>query len=137
MKGIHLSDIGDHEAVQLGKDMMEVLELYYPERMAKAYVINCPRFFAALWSVAKPLLDPQTANKIKLISKFKNILPALQEDIDDDVIPKAYGGNGIDNWYDSKEEKDIFALATGLNQGGQTVVSSDSKEEQQATKKEN
>ena len=92
---------------------MEVLELYYPERMAKAYVVNCPKYFAALWSVAKPLLDPQTSNKITLISKFKNILPALRKDIDDDVIPKAYGGNGIDNWYDSKEEEEIFALATG------------------------
>ncbi len=121
MKGIHLSDVGDHEAVQLGKEMMEVLELYYPERMAKAYVVNCPKYFAALWSVAKPLLDPQTSNKITLISKFKNILPALRKDIDDDVIPKAYGGNGIDNWYDSKEEEEIFALATGGPRGGLTI----------------
>lgn len=113
MKGIRLSDVGDHEAVQLGKDMMELLELYYPERMAKAYVVNCPRFFAALWSVVKPLLDPQTAKKITVITKPKNIFPALQQDIDDEVIPKEYGGNGIDRWYDSKEEKEIFALATG------------------------
>ena len=111
MKGIRLSDVGDHEAVQLGKDMMDVLEQYYPERMAKAYVVNCPKFFAALWSVVKPLLDPQTANKITLVSRFKNILPALRNDLDDDVIPKVYGGNGVENWYDSKEEKEIFALA--------------------------
>jgi len=52
MKGIGFSDIADSEAVHLGKQMMEVLEQHYPERMAKAYVVNVPGFFGAIWRVS-------------------------------------------------------------------------------------
>lgn len=52
MKGIGFSDIADSEAVHLGKQMMEVLEQHYPERMSKAYVLNVPGFFGAIWRVS-------------------------------------------------------------------------------------
>jgi hypothetical protein len=52
MKGIGFSDIADSEAVHLGKQMMEVLEQHYPERMSKAYVVNVPGFFGAVWKVS-------------------------------------------------------------------------------------
>jgi hypothetical protein len=122
-KGIHLGDIADHEAVNLGKQMMDVLENHYPERMAKAFVINVPRFFSAIWSVIKPLLDPHTAKKITVISKHSKVLPTLQEHISLDVIPKAFGGQGIDDWYDSVEEKDFFELANKNNTGNVVVNS--------------
>ena len=115
MKGIGFSDIADSEAVHLGKQMMDVLEQFYPERMAKAYVVNVPGFFGAVWRVIKPMLDPNTAKKINVITKFKHIVPALQEEMDLEVIPKMYGGKGVENLYDTPEEKEIFALADRVN----------------------
>lgn len=115
MKGIRLSDVADSEAVHLGKQMMDVLENHYPERMAKAFIINVPGFFSALWSMAKPLLDPHTAKKIQVISKKGKILPALKEVIDESVIPKAYGGQGAEDFYDSVEESLIRSLACENN----------------------
>ena len=115
MKGIGFSDIADSEAVHLGKQMMDVLENHYPERMAKAFIINIPRFFSALWSMAKPLLDPHTARKIRVISKESKILPALREVMHESVIPKAYGGQGVENFYDSVEESLIRSLACENN----------------------
>eukprot|EP00204_Picochlorum_oklahomense_P001175 CAMPEP_0118799432 /NCGR_PEP_ID=MMETSP1161-20130426/1648_1 /TAXON_ID=249345 /ORGANISM="Picochlorum oklahomensis, Strain CCMP2329" /LENGTH=738 /DNA_ID=CAMNT_0006727131 /DNA_START=121 /DNA_END=2337 /DNA_ORIENTATION=- len=115
MKGIRFSDVADSEAVHLGKQMMDVLENHYPERMAKAFIINVPGFFSALWSMAKPLLDPHTAKKIKVISKKGKILPALREVMDESVIPKAYGGQGSEDFYDSVEESLIRSLACENN----------------------
>jgi len=63
----------------------------------------------------KPLLDPNTAHKIRVITKYHEILPALRQEIDDDVIPQEYGGKGVSSWYDSAEEEQIFALAAQVN----------------------
>lgn len=115
MKGIGFSDIADSEAVHLGKQMMDVLEHHYPERMAKAYVINVPGFFGAVWKMIRPMLDPNTSKKIRVVSKFKKILPSLREEMDDEVIPQAYGGKGISRWYDSEEERSIHDVAERAN----------------------
>ena len=63
----------------------------------------------------KPLLDPNTAHKIRVITKYHEILPALRQEIDDDVIPQEYGGKGVSSWYDSAEEEQIYALAAQVN----------------------
>jgi hypothetical protein len=34
--------------------------LYYPERLAKAIVINAPSWFAYAWKIAAPILDEAT-----------------------------------------------------------------------------
>lgn len=123
LKGIGLLDLADKEAIGLGQQMMDILEKYYPERMAHAFVVNTPSFFATAWKMVKPLLDPRTAKKIQVLSNPKMTLAALRELMDDDTIPKAYGGNndadgytvGFGEWYESKEEKKIAALAAKLN----------------------
>lgn len=123
LKGIGLLDLADKEAIGLGQQMMDILEKYYPERMAHAFVVNTPSFFATAWKMVKPLLDPRTAKKIQVLSNPKMTLAALRELMDDDTIPKAYGGNneadgykmGFGEWYHSKEEKKIAALAAKLN----------------------
>lgn len=114
-KGISFGDISDSEAVGLGKQMMDMLEQYYPERMAKAFVVNIPGFFSILWKMVRPMLDPRTAEKITVVSGKKGALNALRTVMDDEVIPKEYGGNGVGSWYEGPEEKAIAALATKLN----------------------
>ena len=123
LKGIALLDLADKEAIGIGQQMMDILEKYYPERMAHAFVVNTPSFFATAWRMVKPLLDPRTAKKIQVLSNPKITLTALREVMDDDVIPVAYGGKnqgdgyklGFQEWYKSPEEKKIAALATKLN----------------------
>jgi len=113
-KGIGLGDISDSEAVGLGKQMMDILEQYYPERMAKAFVVNIPSFFSILWRMARPMLDPRTAEKITVVSGKKAALAALRTVMDDDAIPQEYGGTGVAHWYDSPEEERIAVLAAQL-----------------------
>jgi len=106
MRGIKISDITDSEAVNLGYEMMQMLESHYCERMARAIVI-APPFFTSIWKLVRPLIDPATASKIKVVPKGK-LLAALRAEMDDDVIPKCWGGTGVDGWYDSDMEKALF-----------------------------
>ena len=71
---------------------MGVLERHYPERMAAALVVNPPPFFAALWRVVRPLLDPRTARKIRVLPSRREALAALRELMEEEHIPTAYSG---------------------------------------------
>jgi CRAL/TRIO domain len=124
LKGISLFDLADKQAIALGQLMMDTLEKYYPERMAKAFVVNAPSFFATAWKMVKPMLDPRTALKIQVLAGIPATLSALQEIMDDDVIPVAYGGKnpitGYDlgftgGWYKGEIEKQLTEMANELN----------------------
>jgi hypothetical protein len=127
LKGISLFDLADKQAIALGQQMMDLLEKYYPERMAKAFVVNTPSFFATAWKMVKPMLDPRTAQKIQVLSGTPQTFSALSEIMDDDVIPVAYGGKnpitgyeiGFEGgWYEGAIEKQLSALADELNSSG-------------------
>lgn len=126
LKGLGLMDLADKEALHLGQAMMDMLERYYPERMASAYVVNTPSFFATCWKMVKPLLDPRTAKKIHVLSNPKATLQQLREIMDDADIPAAYGGGGRGNGYDlgyerwlqGPEEKKLSEIVEKLNAEG-------------------
>lgn len=107
MMGISLRDVSDSEAVNLGYEMMTMLENHYCERMARAIVI-APPIFGTLWSMFRGLVDPATAEKIRIVSPRK-LLPVLREIMDDDVIPRRWGGQGVNDWNESAMERDLAA----------------------------
>jgi hypothetical protein len=124
LKGISLFDLADKQAIALGQQMMDLLEKYYPERMAMAFVVNTPSFFATAWKMVKPMLDPRTAQKIQVLSGTAHTYSALSVIMEDDVIPVAYGGKnpitGYDigfegGWYEGQIEKRLSAFADELN----------------------
>lgn len=124
LKGISLFDLADKQAIALGQQMMDLLEKYYPERMAKAFVVNTPSFFATAWKMVKPMLDPRTAQKIQVLSSVSHAHSALLELMEDEVIPVAYGGKNpitgyeigfCGGWYEGEVEKKLSVLADELN----------------------
>ena len=44
------------------------LQVYYPEILGQLLVVNAPFVFWACWAVIRPLIDPNTAEKIKFVS---------------------------------------------------------------------
>ena len=113
LKGIGLLDVADQESMKLGQRLMQVVENHFPERMAKAFIINAPPFFSTLWNVVRPMLNPRTAAKISITRHKKATLAALRTLMDDDVIPAPYGGTSgvglspddMSSWYCSPEER--------------------------------
>lgn len=69
---------------------IKIAQDYYPEMMAKMFIINTGFTFKALWSIAKPFLDKKTKEKISILgSDYKK---ELNEWIDDDQLPDFLGG---------------------------------------------
>ena len=56
------------------------------------FILNAPRVFASLWAIVKPLIDPRTQRKIRILAGGATQLAALREELDDAVIPDRYGG---------------------------------------------
>lgn len=106
MTGVKLKDIADKEAVDLGYEMMQVLEAHYCERMARAIVI-APPIFSTIWAMVRGLVDPATAEKIKIVAP-RNLKAALLEEMDMEVIPKCWGGHGVSDWYESEMEQALW-----------------------------
>eukprot|EP00003_Mantamonas_plastica_P031760 TRINITY_DN837_c2_g2_i1.p2 TRINITY_DN837_c2_g2~~TRINITY_DN837_c2_g2_i1.p2 ORF type:complete len:141 (-),score=40.59 TRINITY_DN837_c2_g2_i1:232-654(-) len=50
------------------KATLKVLSDYFPERLGKAYMVDSPRMFSAVWSIVNPLLNEKTRNKISFVS---------------------------------------------------------------------
>jgi hypothetical protein len=54
-------------------------------------VCNAPSYFSTIWKYLKSWVDKNTAEKIVVLSS-PEVLPALEEYIDDTNIPTAFGG---------------------------------------------
>jgi Tfp pilus assembly major pilin PilA len=39
---------------------------YYPEVLAKMYIVNAPMMFSGVWSIVKNFIDKKTADKINI-----------------------------------------------------------------------
>jgi hypothetical protein len=70
---------------------------HYPERLGTMIIINAPSALAWAWSIIQGFLDPVTKAKVRIIGcDQKEWLPVLLEHIDEDQIPKQYGGTADD-----------------------------------------
>jgi hypothetical protein len=71
-----LSDFQKWQAPPLAcvREMLEVLQHHYPERMHRIYVVNAPRLFWGLWSIVKPFVDPNTKAKVQFVSSMEHVL---------------------------------------------------------------
>eukprot|EP00009_Paramoeba_aestuarina_P014079 CAMPEP_0201542130 /NCGR_PEP_ID=MMETSP0161_2-20130828/71862_1 /ASSEMBLY_ACC=CAM_ASM_000251 /TAXON_ID=180227 /ORGANISM="Neoparamoeba aestuarina, Strain SoJaBio B1-5/56/2" /LENGTH=262 /DNA_ID=CAMNT_0047949741 /DNA_START=31 /DNA_END=819 /DNA_ORIENTATION=+ len=73
------------------KFAIDLLQNYYPERMAYSYVLNANWLFKIAWAVVAPWLDPRTRSKVVILSDpYKDEL--VEFVMDEDVLPKKLGG---------------------------------------------
>ncbi|XP_021593670.1 CRAL-TRIO domain-containing protein YKL091C isoform X2 [Manihot esculenta] len=69
----------------------QVLQGYYPERLAKLFILNMPRFFVSVWKMISRFLDKATLEKIVIVSKEEERRNLIKE-IGEDTLPEEYGG---------------------------------------------
>lgn len=65
-------------------------ELHYPDTMGEIMLINAPAVFRFIWPIAKPLLDPQTAAKVRIIGA--DYQDELRKLIAPDQLLEEFGG---------------------------------------------
>lgn len=89
MEGIGLSILTGKvkEFVKLASDLAQN---YYPETLAKMFLINTSFFFSAVWTIVKAFIDEKTRNKISV--EKSSYQKKLLEYIDEENLPSFLGG---------------------------------------------
>lgn len=89
MKGLTVTL--DFESIWYIKQVLGIDSSYYPERLYRLYLVNCPWYFPAIFNIFSPLIDQRTRNKFRVLGS--NFQAELEELIDPSVIPTDFGGN--------------------------------------------
>jgi len=52
LHGLGFMDVVDRDVTYLVRELLGILDYYYPSRLAHTYIVNTPRFFGTLWRVS-------------------------------------------------------------------------------------
>jgi len=100
-EGINIIDLEGLSRSALSSETMAVIKRagkigdFFPETLHQMLIINAPSYFGVAWGLIKKFIDPQTARRINLYSNKQQGLDALRTLIDENQIPKEYGGTNI------------------------------------------
>ncbi|KAI3453185.1 hypothetical protein Pfo_009848 [Paulownia fortunei] len=69
----------------------QFLQAYYPERLAKLYLLHMPGFFVRVWRFVSRFLEKATLEKIVIVSNEEERREFVR-DIGEEALPEEYGG---------------------------------------------
>uniref|UniRef100_A0A5B7A2S8 Putative random slug protein 5-like n=1 Tax=Davidia involucrata TaxID=16924 RepID=A0A5B7A2S8_DAVIN len=95
--------------IKTARDTLYILQNYYPERLAVAFLYSPPRIFEAFWKIVKYFLDPKTFQKVKFVyPKNKDSVELMRSYLDVDNLPTEFGGKATLK-YDHEEFSRLMA----------------------------
>ncbi|KAJ9135708.1 hypothetical protein P3X46_032860 [Hevea brasiliensis] len=69
----------------------QFLQAYYPERLAKLFILHMPWFFVSVWRMVSRFLEKATLEKIVIVSNEEERKDFMKE-IGEESLPEEYGG---------------------------------------------
>ncbi|KAL8150749.1 hypothetical protein V2J09_020557 [Rumex salicifolius] len=69
----------------------QLLQAYYPERLARCFILNVPTLFVRIWKAVSRFLDKATLQKVVFVSNEDEKRKFIEE-IGEEVLPECYGG---------------------------------------------
>jgi hypothetical protein len=84
------------DAFRFIKGMVVTDSDHYPERLGTLILVNAPSMLSYAWRIIQGFLDPVTKAKIHIFSNPDEWRPVLLSYIDEDQIPRKYGGTAPD-----------------------------------------
>lgn len=69
----------------------QFLQSYYPERLARCFILNMPGFFVSVWRMVSYFLEKATLEKIVIVSNEAERRDFIKE-IGEEALPEEYGG---------------------------------------------
>ncbi|KAL0446716.1 UNVERIFIED_CONTAM: hypothetical protein Slati_1799500 [Sesamum latifolium] len=69
----------------------QFLQSYYPERLAKCYLLHMPGFFVRVWRFVSRFLEKATLEKIVIVTSEEETREFMRE-VGEDALPEEYGG---------------------------------------------
>ncbi|GAA0139908.1 hypothetical protein LIER_01365 [Lithospermum erythrorhizon] len=107
--GFSLSNI----SIKVTRETAHVLQEHYPERLGVAVLYDAPKIFEPFWMMAKPFLEPKTANKVKFVySGDQNTIRTRDELFNMDQLEAVFGGKAefdfeISKYADRMRQEDM------------------------------
>ncbi|KAG7990165.1 hypothetical protein I3843_02G011800 [Carya illinoinensis] len=96
-------------SVKTSREIINILQNHYPERLAVAILYSPPRVFQALWKAVKYFLDPKTFQKVKFAyPKNKESVELMKTFFDVENLPSEFGGKATLK-YDHEEFSRLMA----------------------------
>ncbi|KAL8736555.1 MAG: hypothetical protein Q9181_002383 [Wetmoreana brouardii] len=77
---------GDRPPLWQGKQVLNILQSHYPERLGRALVINIPWVVWTFFKLINPFIDPATREKLKFDQDLRQFVPPSQ-------LLTTYGGD--------------------------------------------
>ncbi|XP_051118427.1 uncharacterized protein LOC127242777 [Andrographis paniculata] len=82
-----------HISIKVTRETAHVLQDRYPERLGLAILYDPPKIFEPFWMIAKPFLEPKTANKVKFVyADDPNSSKIMEKIFDMELVESAFGG---------------------------------------------
>ncbi|XP_065851636.1 CRAL-TRIO domain-containing protein C23B6.04c-like [Euphorbia lathyris] len=95
--------LSNNVSIRTARDIINILQSHYPERLAIAFLYNPPRIFEAFWKAVKYFLDPKTFQKVKFVyPKSKDSVELMRSLFDVDNLTSEFGGKATMK-YDHEE----------------------------------
>ncbi|KAL4362568.1 hypothetical protein GQ457_04G009980 [Hibiscus cannabinus] len=69
----------------------QFLQAYFPERLAKCYILNMPRFFVSVWKMVSCFIEKATLEKIVILTN-EDEKKTFVDEIGEETVPVEYGG---------------------------------------------
>ncbi|KAK7308654.1 hypothetical protein VNO77_42274 [Canavalia gladiata] len=69
----------------------QFLQAYYPDRLAKCYILHMPWFFVSVWKLVSRFLERATLEKIVIVTNEIEREEFIRE-VGEEVLPEEYGG---------------------------------------------
>lgn len=85
---------GKLPSISVGREVLNILQNHYPERLGKALLVNIPAVAWVFLKIINPFIDPMTREKLVFSQPMPDYVPKEQLD-------KDYGGE-VDFVYDHK-----------------------------------
>lgn len=94
---------GTSVPVRTAREIVNILQNHYPERLGVSFLYNPPRIFETFYKAVKYFLDPKTAEKVKFVYPNDNDSVELMKSyFDTENLPIEFGGKATLE-YDHKE----------------------------------
>ncbi|XP_062113373.1 sec14 cytosolic factor isoform X2 [Humulus lupulus] len=69
----------------------QFLQAYYPERLAKCFILNMPWFFVSVWRLVSRFLEKATLEKVVIVTSDDEKRDFIEE-VGGETLPEEYGG---------------------------------------------
>jgi len=84
------SSMGGLGMAKISKEVVDILQDHYPERLGAAFIINAPYLFEVFFKMISPFLNDVTKEKVNLLKA--NDFSRLHDVVDLDQLETEFGG---------------------------------------------